>query len=170
MKKILLFGIVNLCIALMFIPSGCCDLAPIPMLSVSTDDATKTIETRSTVSFPITIKSIGENTTEVLIEVITYPEGWTPHLSNASLLLQPDEEQEITFSITPPESGDNAWGAITLEFTPRFFPVQVGDPQGTPTQLELRVNIREPSTPGFELVLVAVALACIFLWNRKRIP
>ena len=145
-----------------------------PSINVYAPNPKKIVDTPTTITFLIQISNLRDNETIVYIEVIDYPEGWISNLSQSQIIIDPvnyDSEvvEEVSFSITPPQSTGHILETITLEFTPQYYPLEEDDPQGTPISLNLQVEIKGSSTPGFELLtlLIAFGLAFIFLRHKQ---
>ncbi|MCX6664482.1 MAG: hypothetical protein NT038_00240 [Euryarchaeota archaeon] len=139
----------------------------IPLIDVYTESPSRIVGPQETVTFPVKITNQGNKQTLVTARIITYPDGWSPLLSQSQIVIPSASESPgnnvgyMSFSITPPYGlgWHNDLETITLEFTPQFSPPAAGvNNTGTPVPFQVTVRNRGFSTPGFECIGVLAAL------------
>jgi len=148
----------------------------IPLIDVYTEEPSRIVGPQDTVNFPIRITNLGNKQTLVTIRVVDYPQGWTPLLSQSQVIIPSAESGNnigyLSFSITPPFGfgWHNDLETITLELTPQFSPPQgnMSGYIGTPVPFQMTIRNRGFSTPGFEMVIMIIAMIAVAIIIKKH--
>jgi len=148
----------------------------IPLIDVYTEKPSRIVSPQETVNFPIRITNLGNKQTLVTIKIVDYPKGWTPLLSQTQVIIPSAESGNnigyMSFSITPPF--DFGWHndleTITLELTPEFSPPQgnMSGYVGTPVPFQMTIRSRGFSTPGFEIVIMIIAMIAVSIIMKRH--
>jgi hypothetical protein len=142
----------------------------IPLISVSVGNPVRQVGPREAVNFPVTVTNQG-NYEAIVTGVIQDPLAeWAPLISPTQAIVEPGQEQTITFSVVAPYNfgWHNEQRTFTIIFTPQKSPPTVPPTLGTPYSVQVRVNSVGFSTPGFEPILLFAALAFVIIILKKR--
>jgi hypothetical protein len=140
------------------------------LISVSVGNPVRQVGPREAVNFPVTVTNQG-NYEAIVTGVIQDPLAeWAPLISPTQAIVEPGQEQTITFSVVAPYNfgWHNEQRTFTIIFTPQKSPPTVPPTLGTPYSVQVRVNSVGFSTPGFEPILLFAALAFVIIILKKR--
>ena len=95
---------------------------------------------------------------------------WSALINPPYFDINAGEEEEFKFSVYAPY--DFGWhneiGQFKIDFTTEIFPLNPESPKGGPYSIYFRLNNYGFSTPGFEFLLIAIALILVGIIIKKN--
>lgn len=157
-------GGVNYSVALNFQPDF------IPLIAVEIGNPVRQVGPREAVNFPVTITNLGNKEIIVTGVVQDAPADWAPLISPTETIIAPGQKATVTFSVVAPYNfgWHNEQRTFTVIFTPQKIPPTAPPVTGTPHSVQVRVNSVGFSAPGFEPILLFVALTLVVILLKKR--
>jgi len=155
---------INYSVTLNFIP------AFIPLIQVTVGDPVRQVGPRTAVNFPVTIKNLGNYEAIVTGVIQNAPEDWAPLISPTDVIVKAGQEEKVTFSVVTPYNfgWHDEQRTFTIVFTPERSPPTTPPTTGTPHSVQVRINSVGFSAPGFEPILLFVALTIVVVILKKR--
>ena len=141
----------------------------LPTIAITPENPIRTVGPHESVTFHITVLNNGNKATRVTPTIANPNSDWTPTINPPLYEIQPNQEQVFSFSvITPYNFGwHNEYQSFQVRFYAEAFPFTQGAPSTNQT-IYLVLNNHGFSMPGFELVLVLIALLSVVFVIKKR--
>jgi len=143
----------------------------IPLISIEPEKPTRQVGPRDPINFKINIRNMGNKETLVKGEILDAPEEWAALISPTQLPLSPGETASVTVSMTAPYNfgWHNELRTFTVEFIPEKSPPSTPPLTGSPHRVQLRINSIGFSTPGFEMILVFMAVLIFTIVSKNKL-
>jgi len=139
----------------------------LPIISVKPLNNFQEISPGEIATFDIEIENMGNAKTSVDFEILTFPEDWSPNIIS-SITIAENSKKTVQLVIQPPYGFGyhNVRETIQIRVTPSYF----ADPSLTGRiYIEtFTIQSRGFSTPGFEAILVFIALIGIAIIMKKQ--
>jgi hypothetical protein len=144
-----------------------------PMLNLNTPDGTvKTTTPDDIAGFNLEIENLGNSLTNVSIEILDAPNGWSVGVPSSILIdaktFGSESKKSVQVSIKPPYSAGyhNERETITLAIKPSYF--NNASISGEEYYVTFVIKNKGYSTPGFESAFVIMGLIVVFYISKKR--
>lgn len=143
----------------------------IPLISVEPEKPTRQVGPRDPINFKINIRNMGNKETLVKGEILDAPAEWAALITPTQLPLGPGETASVTVSMTSPYNfgWHNELRTFTVEFIPEKSPPTTPPLTGSPHIVQLRINSIGFSTPGFEMILVFMAVLIFAIVSKNKL-
>lgn len=159
---------VDLSASFIFIPSS----TSIPFVLTSYQTTIQNNSAAPGVIIQLEFEILGKSdSTEIYDFIVTDVKGWNIEQPNFEIVLEPMENKTIKVNVTVPSTAENGTiNPITLTMTSRNHPENTASDTvvlssyGTYEQ----PKPREKETPGFEIILVIIALLFVAIFLKKR--
>jgi len=143
----------------------------IPLISVEPEKPTRQVGPRDPINFKINIRNMGNKETLVKGEILDAPDEWAALISPTQLPLGPGEAASVTVSMNAPYDfgWHNELRTFTVKFIPEKSPPSTPPITGSPHTVQLRINSIGFSTPGFEMILVFMAVLIFAIASKNKL-
>jgi len=145
----------------------------LPILDIETEDTNyELIGPQDTAKFNIQIENLGNAKTEVLCKALNVPEGWTviiePSIVVGSKATGDNTKSTVSLVVKPPYNFGyhNEREVIQVSLTPSYFAEM--SLTGKEYLTSFIVQSRGFSTPGFEAILVIMAIISVTILFGQR--